>query len=170
MARTDRSSDAVHRARKPVGERLRGIVQWQAARRGLEWRSLRDPVEGLGADRTLAARVQHVSSAQLVGLPAPRTGGSNVYPEPAKNRIGCGVNTGGWSKRRGFLGRPRSSSAAATRKRLWRSMPTSFMELSSRLPPIPPQKRHGINDLESRAAGRGYRIRSVLKRVSSQDL
>ena len=37
------------------------------------------------------------TTAQLIGLPAPCTGGSNVYPKPAKNRIGSGFNTGGWS-------------------------------------------------------------------------
>jgi hypothetical protein len=37
------------------------------------------------------------TTAQLIGLPAPCTGGSKVYSEPAKNRIGSGFNTAGWS-------------------------------------------------------------------------
>jgi hypothetical protein len=34
----------------------------------------------------------------IVGLPATCTGDTNVYPEPAKNRIGSGFNTGGRSQ------------------------------------------------------------------------
>jgi hypothetical protein len=38
-----------------------------------------------------------VPTAQLVGPPAPCTGGTDVHREPAKNRIGSGFDTGGGS-------------------------------------------------------------------------
>ena len=75
LARRARRHDPVHRARQPLGERLRRVVQRQAARRALERRDLLHAQGGADPGRRLAAPLQRPAAAQLAGQrpPAPET-------------------------------------------------------------------------------------------------
>ena len=68
LARAHRGRNAFHRARKSLGERLRGVVQRKAPRRALEPRDLRHALGGAGPDRRLAPRVQPIPTTQLSGV------------------------------------------------------------------------------------------------------
>ncbi|CAA9426592.1 MAG: Integrase, partial [uncultured Phycisphaerae bacterium] len=67
--------DGLHRARQPVGERLRGELQRPPARRAVERRDLLRPARGPGRHRELAAALQRPTPARIPRLQAARARG-----------------------------------------------------------------------------------------------
>jgi hypothetical protein len=68
VARTRGRGDALYRAGKPLGERIRGVLQRKTSRRVAERRDLLHAPGSPGHPRVLASGVQHVPSPQLAGL------------------------------------------------------------------------------------------------------
>ncbi len=62
----------------PWGKRLQRELQRLAARRTAQWRNLLQPRRGQGADRGVAASLQHRPPAQQPGLPPAGTGGGET--------------------------------------------------------------------------------------------
>ena len=71
--------DRLHREGEPLGERMRGKLQRQAARRAAQGRGVQLAPRSAGADRAMAPAPQHGAPAQRVGLPAARAGGAMYY-------------------------------------------------------------------------------------------
>jgi len=67
-------ANAVHRARKPMGERLLRKFQREAAGRMLERRDFLFVAGGADRDRAVAGGVEHQAAALGAGLSAARTG------------------------------------------------------------------------------------------------
>ena len=87
-----RGADALHRAGQPLGERLRGVLQRQAARRAPQRRALRHATRSAGADGALALRVQPAAPAQLARLPATGAGGHTTAAHAWTARARSGSN------------------------------------------------------------------------------
>ena len=81
LARANRGRNAFHRARKSLGERLRGVVQRKAPRRALESRDLRHALGGAGPDRRLAPGVQPIPTTQLPGMSSTGPRGDRSSPK-----------------------------------------------------------------------------------------
>ena len=64
-------SSALHRTGQSLGERLQRVIQRQAPGRAAQWRNLLLAQGGPGADRALAAALQHGQTTQCAGLQTP---------------------------------------------------------------------------------------------------
>src|SRR6188768_4315562 len=89
MDRCCRSQDRLHRARKPVGERLLRELQRKAARRAAERRDLLHIEGGADHDRNLAAALQQGAPTLVAGIPTAGTRGTRL----AGNAHGANANS-----------------------------------------------------------------------------
>src|SRR3546814_3657412 len=69
-----RREDALHHPGVAMGERLQRKLQRVASRRTAQWRDLLQPRRGQGADRSLAAALQHDPPPQQSWLPTASAG------------------------------------------------------------------------------------------------